>query len=64
MQIALNDEEVGAVAQLIYEALPEIHKQIAAAKDTELRSALEHRERVLHQLVDHLISGLSMPRAA
>jgi hypothetical protein len=64
VQIALNDEELGAVVQLIYDALPEIRKQIKATNDTELRAALEHRERVLHLLVDHLIAGMSMPRAA
>ncbi len=63
MQIALNDEEVGALVELLYKSLRDIRLKITLTEDREVRDALKHRERVLHHLVDHVMS-LSAPRAA
>ncbi|MCL4523216.1 MAG: hypothetical protein M1453_13605 [Acidobacteria bacterium] len=63
MQIALNDEEVGAQVELLYSALLELSKKITSAHDPEIREALKHREGVLRRLLHRLMS-LSAPRAA
>ncbi len=63
MQIALKDEEVGALVELLYKSLRELHLKITLTEDPEIREALKHRERVLRHLVDHLMV-MSVPRAA
>ena len=64
MQIALNDEEVGAIIESLYKSLSEVRNKISVTQDPELRAVLRYREGVLRHLVDHVMSGVSIPRAA
>ena len=63
MQIALNDQELGALVELLYKSLRELQLKIALTEDPEMREALRYREGVLQHLVDHLMS-FSVPQAA
>ena len=63
MQIALNDEEVGAMVELLYKSLRDLRLKITLTKDPQVNEALQHRESVLRHLVDHLLR-FSAPRAA
>jgi len=63
MQIALNDEELGAMVELLYKSLRELHLKITLTEDPEIREALQYREGVLQHLMDHVMS-LSVPQAA
>ncbi len=63
MQIALNDQEVGALVELLHKSLREIRTKITFTDDPEVRAALKHREGVLRQLVDHVMR-FSVPSAA
>jgi hypothetical protein len=63
VQIALNDEEVGAMVELLYKSLRELHLKMTLTKDPAINEALKYREGVLQHLVDHLMR-FSAPRAA
>ncbi|MBI3661722.1 MAG: hypothetical protein HY234_01535 [Acidobacteria bacterium] len=58
MQIALNDEELGAIVELLYDSLPALREKVAHTGDPEERAALEHRERVLEHLKSHLMASV------
>ena len=63
MQIALNDEEVGALIELLYKTRRELQLKITLTEDPATTEALKYREGVLHHLADHLLR-FSLPRAA
>ena len=63
MQIALNDEEVGALIELLYKSRRELELKISLTEDPATSESLKYREGVLQQLADHLLR-FSVPRAA
>ena len=58
MQIALNDEEMGALVELLYKSLPELQQKIYTTEDADVREALKYRESVLQHLVDQLMAAV------
>jgi hypothetical protein len=63
VQIALNDEEVGAMVELLYKSMRDLRLKITLTEDPAVNESLKHREDVLRHLADHLLR-FSVPRAA